>query len=129
MDEETWFTMSEDERQEYTDMLFKTKLEEVEFVNCEREGSLNRTIPYDLSLTFDEFKPFLPQYSSDTVRGIYQKAYQLKNNPRAITFVPGCDAKSRMVISARLKDKPHHVKKGKGQGEYQCSRSCPHWGH
>ena len=60
MDEETWFTMSEDERQEYTDMLFKTKLEEVEFVNCEREGSLNRTIPYDLSLTFDEFKPFLP---------------------------------------------------------------------
>ena len=42
--------------------------------------------------------------------------------------MPGCDAKLRMVISARLNDKPHHVKKGKGQGEYQCSRSCPRWG-
>ena len=46
MDEETWLTMSEDERQEYTYMVFKTKLEEEEFVNCEREESLNRTIPY-----------------------------------------------------------------------------------
>ena len=74
-----------------------------------------------MPLTLDEFKTFLPQYSSDTGKGIYQKAYQLRNNPRAITFVPGCDVKSRMVISERIKDKPHHVKKGEGQGEYQCS--------
>ena len=154
MDEETWFMMSEDECQQYTDMVFKTKPEEVEFVNCQREESLNRAIPYEgnddtelkdsnetstplnalevlsyaalqnlnesgsknikennLSLTFDEFKTFLPQYSSDTVRRIYQKAYQLKNNARAITFVPGCDVKWRMVISGRFKDKPHLVKK------------------
>ena len=154
MDEETWFMMSEDECQQYTDMVFKIKPEEVEFVNCQREESLNRTIPYEgnddtelkdsnetstplnplevlsyaalqnlnesgsknikennLSLAFDEFKTFLPQYSSDTVRRIYQKAYQLKNNARAITFVPGCDVKWRMVISARFKDKPHLVKK------------------
>ena len=30
--------------------------------------------------------------------------------------MPGCDAKSRMLISARLKDKPHHVKKAKVTG-------------
>ena len=47
MDEETWFMMSEDECQQYTDMVFKTKPEEVEFVNCQREESLNRTIPYE----------------------------------------------------------------------------------
>ena len=46
MDEETWSTMSEDEHQEYTYMVFKTKLEEEGLVNCEREESLNRTIPY-----------------------------------------------------------------------------------
>ena len=47
IDEETWFPMREDERQEYTDMVFKTKLEEVECVNWEREESLNRTIPFE----------------------------------------------------------------------------------
>ena len=37
MVEETWFSMPEDEHQKYTDMVFKTKLEEVEFVKCERK--------------------------------------------------------------------------------------------
>lgn len=81
-----------------------------------------------LGMAKEEFLAALGNIPQETEAGIYNKAAQLVANKGSIVAAPlGGEPSSMLVSSARLKDAPHLIKKGKATGQLLCDSKCPQW--
>lgn len=123
--ESEWFKMNRDQRERHMKKVASTHL------STRSDKSLHVGAPEplvgsasQLSVSAEHFHSGL-KVPLEAVQGIWNKAEELLREPNAISAAPGCDSKSRMVISCSGK-RPDLVTSTK-QGRYACDNDCPNW--